>query len=151
MLFATHILLGISLFLLFADFFNGSSQIIFLSLVMLGSILPDIDSSHSKINRWSGIIGIIITFFSKHRGLFHSLLFQGILFVVVSYFFSIKYAQALFLGYLAHVIGDGLTVKGLYLFYPFSQINIRGPIKVGGFIEKIIFLVLVIVIVKQVL
>ncbi|MEK6845688.1 MAG: metal-dependent hydrolase, partial [Nanoarchaeota archaeon] len=71
MLFLTHLLLGIASFLLVKEYLIGN-QIIILLLILLGSILPDIDEAHSKINQWGGILGKIIAFFSKHRGMFHS-------------------------------------------------------------------------------
>ena len=67
MLFQTHILLGVVLFLLSRPLLQEGNEIVFFLLVLLGSILPDIDSRNSKINRWSGAIGIIVVFFaSKH-------------------------------------------------------------------------------------
>jgi inner membrane protein len=106
--------------------------------VLLGSILPDLDERNSKINQWSGFIGKIIVFFFKHRGLLHSLLFHVGLFVLVSYTFNTYYAAALFIGYIAHLIGDGITPMGVQVLYPFSKFKLRGPFRVGGFVEKII-------------
>ena len=149
MLFLTHILLGITFFLLLRNYFSEGSTILFFLLILLGSILPDIDEKHSRINKWFGIVGSIVAFFAKHRGFFHSLLFHGIIFFAISYFFNTYYAWALLLGYTAHIVGDGITPMGVQLFYPFSQFKIRGPIKTGGFWEGIIMIVLIIVIIKQ--
>jgi len=151
MLFHTHILIGIVLYLTIGEAFGGGNKILFFFLVLLGSILPDIDSANSKINRWSGIIGILVSIFAKHRGLFHSLAFHGVLFLIISSMWHNYYAWGLFLGYTAHVIGDGITLGGLKVFYPFSKFSLRGPIRVGGFTEGIIFLVLVMVIVVKIL
>ncbi len=149
MLFHTHILLGIVLFLLIEPFLVGNYVVFFL-LVLLGAVLPDIDSANSKINRWSGIIGIVIAFFFKHRGLFHSLFLHVVLFFIVGSVFSFYYATALFIGYVAHMIGDGVTLRGVELFYPFSKFKIRGPVRVGGFFEGVVFIGLVVVIVMKV-
>src|SRR3989344_5508382 len=124
-------------------------SMLFKTHILLGSILPDIDEKHSRINKWFGIVGSIVAFFAKHRGFFHSLLFHGIIFFAISYFFNTYYAWALLLGYTAHIVGDGITPMGVQLFYPFSQFKIRGPIKTGGFWEGIIMIVLIIVIIKQ--
>jgi inner membrane protein len=150
MLFHTHILLGISFFLVWRQFFPGPHEFVFLSLVLLGSILPDIDSRHSKINRWSGIIGSIVTLCAKHRGIFHSLFFHVFLFFAVG-FFTQYYATALFLGYLAHLLGDGVTLRGLRPFYPFSKFKIKGPLRVGSFTEGVIMLLLVLFIIKKII
>ena len=119
MLFHTHILIGIVLFLLTKDLFQGGNQVIFFFFVLLGSILPDIDSRNSKMNRWSGIIGIIIVFFAKHRGIFHSLVFHLLLFFLMKPLIGTYYASALLIGYSAHLLGDGFTRGGIVLFYPF--------------------------------
>ena len=149
MLFHTHVLLGIVLFLLVKDFFSGGSEVMFFLLVLLGSILPDIDERRSKINRWSGIIGSIVAFFAKHRGFFHSLLCYVLLFFVVYYYFSLYYAVALFIGYLAHMVGDGFTKMGVQPFYPFFEFKIRGPLKVGGMAEGAVMVLLVLLIIKE--
>ena len=143
MLFHTHILLGITFFLLLEDLFSGGNEIIFFLLVLLGSILPDLDSARSRINRWSGIIGIIIAFFFRHRGIMHSLFLHLLLFFTITLTFDVYYASGLFLGYLAHVVGDGATRGGLMVFYPFSKYKIKGPIRVGSFSENLILVLLV--------
>lgn len=149
MLFPTHLFIGIVFFLILKDFFNGGNIIIFFFLVLLGSILPDIDSNKSKINRWSGFIGIILAFFTKHRGIYHSILTHIFLFFAISFFFQTYYASALFIGYLAHLTGDAVTRQGVVVFYPFSKFKLRGPVKVGSFEEGVIMLILTILIVKE--
>ena len=151
MLFQTHLLLGIVFFLLLKDFFSGGSQIIFFFLVLFGSIFPDIDEAYSKINQWSGFIGRIVTFFSKHRGIFHSIILHLAIFVVVAYFYGVYYGQALFLGFLAHLLGDGITKLGVQVFYPFSKFKIKGPVRVGGWLEGMILLVLIVLVIKELL
>jgi len=142
MIFQTHIILGIVLFILTRNLFGGGNEIIFFLLVLLGAILPDIDSKNSKINKWSGIVGIIATFFAKHRGIFHSVLFHLALFFVLIPLIGVYYASGLFLGYLAHFIGDGVTKAGLAPLYPLSLYKIKGPLKVGGIVEGIILILL---------
>lgn len=151
MLFHTHILLGLIAFLFLENFFSGGSEIIFLFLVLLGSILPDLDREGSKINRWGGIVGIIAAALAKHRGFFHSLLFHFPLFFIVGIFFNHYYASALFLGYLTHVLGDGVTPAGIRLLYPFFEIKINGPLRVGSLGEGMVLVGLFILIVKYLL
>ncbi len=149
MLFMTHVLLGIVSFLLLQDWI-GSSVTIFL-LVLLGSILPDIDEAHSKINQWSGILGKIVAFFSKHRGLYHSLLLAVLLFLALAYFWNWHYGLAILVGYVAHLLGDGITIQGLQIFYPFSDWKIKGPVRTGGFLEGLLFLILAVLVVGALL
>jgi len=148
MLFYTHLLLGVLFFLIFKQFFSGSQEIAFLLLVLLGSILPDIDESKSKINQWFGAGGKIASLFSQHRGIFHSLIFTVFLFLLISFLTQTYYAYALALGYLSHLIGDALTPMGVQIFYPFSKFKLSGPIKVGGLGEMFILLLLLAILIK---
>ncbi len=148
MLFHTHLLLGITFFILLRNFFSGGNEIIFFLLVLLGSILPDIDDGKSKIKKASGILGSTISFIFKHRGMFHSLIFALGLFFLITFLWNSYYAGGLLLGYLSHLIGDAVTPMGINLFYPFSRLRLRGPIKVGSPGEWIILVMLTVVIVK---
>ena len=148
-MFHTHVLIGIVVFLISKDFFTGGNEIIFFMMVLIGSVFPDIDERRSRINRWSGIFGIIIAFFAKHRGFFHSSILYFILLVIISFYWSNYYAWGLFLGYTAHLLGDGITRMGVPLLYPLSKFKVRGPINVGGFTEGIILVCLAIYIIKQ--
>ena len=148
MLFYTHVLLGILFFLLFRGYFSGNILLVFL-LMLLGSVLPDLDEPHSKINQWSGVLGRIISFFFKHRGMFHSLLFAGIFLILLGYFWQWPYAIALALGYLAHLLIDSITPLGVQLFYPFSRHKIRGPVRTGGAWELFLLALFIVLIIKQ--
>ena len=136
MLFPTHILLGIFFFLLFEPFFSGN-ETLFLLFVLLGSILPDIDEKHSKAAQWTGLMGGIISFFSKHRGFFHSLIFVVMATLSIKFLVGEYYAWALFLGLTSHLLGDTLTKKGLPVLYPFP-FRVKGWMKTNGWGEKII-------------
>ena len=131
-------------------FFPAFNTPLFFVTMLLGSLLPDIDERHSKINQWSGIIGKCIAFLSKHRGFFHSLLFIGMVFGVLVYVGKIYYGWALLLGFVAHLVGDGLTPMGVTIFYPFSAWRIKGPFRTGGVGEIAVMVLLVMVIVKLV-
>ena len=148
MLFYTHLLLGVLSFLLFNKFFHGGNQIAFLLLVLLGSLLPDIDESKSKINQWFGVGGKIAGLFSHHRGIFHSLIFTVFLFLLISFLTKTYYAYALALGYLSHLIGDALTPMGVQIFHPFSKFKLRGPIRTGKLGEMFILIALFAIILK---
>jgi inner membrane protein len=149
MLFYTHLLLGISFFILFNSFFSGGNKFAFLILVLLGSVLPDIDEKHSRIKNWTGLLGIITSRLAKHRGIFHSLPFALLLFIVVALIFNGYYSVGLFIGYFSHLVGDMLTLHGVTLFYPFSRFKIKGPIRVGSASEYLILAGLVLLILKE--
>ena len=149
MLFFTHILLGILIFLGARLFFFDLNWIHFL-LTLLGSILPDIDEPHSKLHRWSGIVGKIITFFAKHRGFFHSLLFMALLWGMLWRWGYGGYGFALSLGFFAHLLGDSCTPRGVQVFWPFSRVCFSGPIRTGGLLEFLLSVLLVGILLKGV-
>ncbi|MBT5397403.1 metal-dependent hydrolase [Candidatus Woesearchaeota archaeon] len=148
MLFHTHILFGVVMYFVTRNVFPGGNEILFFLLVLVGSVIPDIDTKWSKVNQWAGFVGKIIAFFSTHRGLFHSIIFYAIIFWIMYTFFGVYYAFALFAGYLAHLIGDVITPMGVSPLYPFSKWKVRGPIKVGGLVENIILILLILLIAK---
>lgn len=151
MLFYTHLLIGILLFLLVGDYFHGGNQIVFLVILLLGSLLPDIDEQNSKINRQSGFIGSIISFLTRHRGIFHSLFLAVLFFLVITIFWNNYYAWALFLGYLGHLLGDALTPMGIQAFYPLLEFKLKGPIRTGGIAELLLLTGIIFLIARMIL
>jgi inner membrane protein len=150
MLFHTHLMFGITTFILLSPVFSGGNEILFLVFVLLGSVLPDIDDGNSKIKKASGVLGSIVSFMFKHRGIFHSLIMVIVLFIVMS-FWNSYYAIGLTIGYLSHLLSDALTPMGIQFLYPFSSFKLRGPIKVGGIGEWVVLFGLVILVVKELL
>ncbi len=151
MLFKTHLLLGILLFLLLFSYFPPGNVLIMFMLVLLGSIFPDIDERRSRINRWSGILGSLVAFFVKHRGIFHSLVLALPASLLLGMYWENSYGLAFLLGYLAHLMGDSFTRMGIQALYPFSTYKVRGPIKVGGWLEGLLFMALAILILRMVI
>jgi inner membrane protein len=151
MLFHTHLMIGVVAFLLLKDYFTGGNEIVFLTLVLLGSIFPDIDDGKSKMKKASGIIGSIISYLFKHRGIFHSVIFALGIFVLVIIFWNSYYAFAVLIGYCSHLLGDFITPMGIRLFYPFSNFKIRGPIRVGGIGEWVILFGMGLLVLKELL
>jgi len=137
MLGRTHLLAGAILALVLVHFFSHSFSIALVSffLCLVGSILPDIDEKNSLLGRHFRLIA----YFSRHRGFFHSV-FALLLFTIPFYFLfqSPLPAISFMIAYFSHLLLDMMTKDGLRL-YPL-RMKIRGFIKVGGFLEKIIFL-----------
>ena len=91
------------------------------------ALLPDIDERTSYLGRKVQLLG----FLSRHRGWTHTLLF-GAFGTLVFWLFGDSYALAFGLGFLSHLLLDGLTPQGVRLF-PF--IRLRGPFRTGGIVE----------------
>ncbi len=150
MLYPTHLLLGIIMFLISHQYLSGGNVIIFFLILMVTCLFPDIDEEHSLINRATGPFGTVIAFLTKHRGIFHSLLLYLGLFITVSLIWNNYYAWAILLGYLAHLVGDGITPMGVKIFHPLHDFKIRGPIRAGSTLEGILLIILIVVVINNV-
>lgn len=141
--FKTHLALAFLIAILYLTLFKNINPYIFFPIVLFFSLLPDVDHSKSYISRKFPILSAPIHFFFKHRGFFHSIFPAIILFIL---FYSLSYPSIAFgilIGYLAHLIGDGMTKQGVNFLNPFSTLVLQGPIETGSFTEFIIFIILV--------
>lgn len=145
MMFKTHLFFGIFLSLVFLYFFTYSNPYLFVSLVCLGSVLVDIDSSHSKLGRKFKPLSWIFEYIFGHRGFLHSLVAAFLLLLLSLYLFHISLlAFALILGYLGHIFLDAFTINGVPLLKPFSDRRLSGPVYTGGMFEYLIFLLILV-------
>jgi len=140
MMFYTHLVFAFLLGLLSIQYLHPANQILFIIIVLFGGILPDIDHPKSVLGSKVKIIGWLF----KHRGIFHSLLILPVIALLLSYFNYSFISVPLIIGYIAHLIGDIVTKEGLMLLYPLSNFRINGFIRVGGLLEKLIFLAMLI-------
>lgn len=132
MLLITHVAIA------FLIAFLYTKQPLIFFVIIIAAILPDVDAQ--KIPR----------FFLKHRGCLHSFTAAIALFALL-YSFSREFAFASFLGYSSHLLADSLTVQGINPIWPFHA-RIRGFIKTGSPLEKILMFfifVLIIFLVKK--
>ncbi|MEL6579551.1 MAG: metal-dependent hydrolase [Cyanobacteria bacterium J06621_12] len=124
----------------------GTANPLPLGLAILGSQIPDIDTTTSTIGKIFYPISSWIEDRFPHRSVTHSLLATAAITAVslgVNYFFlhgSIKAAIALPLGHLLACFSDTFTKQGVQLFYPepvwaISVSNPRRRLKTGGAAE----------------
>ncbi len=121
----------------------GTDQPLPLGLAILGSQLPDLDTTTSTIGKIFFPISSWIEDRFPHRSITHSLLATAVIAAVslgANYFFlhgSFKAAIALPLGHLLACFSDTFTKQGVQLFYPepvwaISVSNPRRRLKTGG-------------------
>jgi inner membrane protein len=119
----------------------GTANLLPLGLAILGSQLPDLDTTESTIGKIFFPISSWIEDRFPHRSITHSLLATGVLAVVaiaIGYYCGdIKTAAALPLGHLLSCFSDTFTKQGVQLFYPVpawavSVSNPRRRLKTGG-------------------
>lgn len=149
MMWFTHITFGLFLGLLSLRFVSPGVLWLYLSLVCLAALLPDIDHPHSLINK-----KIILTRWAshlfKHRGFFHSVFPVFILYLVLYPISSVS-AVAISLGYLSHIVIDGLTRSGVNLLYPLATLRVQGFMETGSVGEWVVFGIVLVGIVALVL
>jgi membrane-bound metal-dependent hydrolase YbcI (DUF457 family) len=131
----THLAIGIFAMAFFLPYVNH--KLIFIPVVLIASILPDIDSGFSTFGK-KGLFRPLQVL-SKHRGLFHSFtLCIGVSIVFALYLPVLAFA--FFLGYALHLLADSWTVEGIKPFWPFKPI-LKGAVRVGGIVEETVFIV----------
>jgi inner membrane protein len=92
---------------------------IYLSLVVLGSLLPDIDHPKSWVGRRTRPISTAIASTFSHRGITHSAIaVVGLTALLLHAGYRRAGVSALVIGYLSHLAADMLTPRGLRLAWP---------------------------------
>lgn len=151
MLAKTHLAFGVLAGILLLPLVGSVDPILFFALVLIGSLFPDIDAPNSKISKKIPIIPWLIAAVSKHRGIFHSVWFAIAISFTLAYFTETMFGIALLIGYLSHLLADGLTTQGVNLIHPIGRIHLAGFIETGKTGELVLFLGLVGVIIYIVL
>ena len=134
MIFITHVLAGV----LAVSYFTIGNSGISVAVAALFSALPDIDMVKSKAGRNLQPFSTIVSFLFRHRGFLHSFVFTAAVYFGMLYLFSQSIAAAAAIGYSSHLLLDAITKEGIKPFAPFSRVKVRGFIKTGGFLEKVI-------------
>lgn len=129
----THMAIGLLAGLLLFSLFH-QQWYVFIPLVVLGSLLPDVDHENSKINRMFPLTRWIPGIFA-HRGFFHSI-FPAIIIYAGMHFAKLdSIGIPLAIGYTSHLASDCLTRLGCNLLHPISTFRIQGPIMTNGLME----------------
>lgn len=101
------------------------------ALVVIGSLLPDIDHSGSALGKTVPFVSKLF----KHRGITHSLLMLIICWFLLSPYIAI--------GVASHILLDMLTKQGVKLLWPLpisiKFFPIANLIRTGGVFEKLLF------------
>ncbi|RMF56002.1 metal-dependent hydrolase [Candidatus Woesearchaeota archaeon] len=136
MLLRTHVTFAVFLTLILLFNYPTANLIQIILLVILGAILPDIDTKTSKIGSKMPMISMLF----EHRGFFHSINF--IIFLLIIGFLTNTLLSIIWvcIGVFTHLFLDALTKKGIKPFLPLS-FRIGGIIKTGGFMDKLLFVI----------
>lgn len=138
MLAKTHLAIGLFAMIFFLP--HVDNVWVFIPVVLIASILPDIDSAFSTLGKNKAFRPLQA--FTEHRGVFHSLTFCAVIAVFFSFYLPVL-AFGFFLGYGLHLLADSWSVEGIRPFWPLQGI-VHGSVRVGGVIEQGIFITFVI-------
>ena len=144
MMYKTHLVFGIFVAILVLQLFEIENPILFFLLICFASLLPDIDFPKSWIGRRTKPISWIIRLLFGHRKFIHTIYVPFILFFLLSAVGQKEIGMAIFIGYLVHLFADGLSSEGIKPFYPFSRMRFKGIVRVGGLLETIVLIGLII-------
>lgn len=119
----------------------------FLTLIALGSIIPDVDEPNSLIGRKMKFLSYPINIFFGHRTITHNLLLFSILGIFL-FIQGYKYFLAINIGILLHILQDSITYQGIKNgLFPIQRLNYNFVLlprifrfAVGSLTEYIIFI-----------
>ncbi|MDP1695431.1 MAG: metal-dependent hydrolase [archaeon] len=133
MMLKTHLAVSTALMLFFLP--SVSSKLIFIPVILIATLLPDIDCAYSTLgHHW---IFKPLQFLTKHRGIVHSLTICIVISLIFAFYIPVI-ALPFFLGYASHLFVDSFTEEGIRVFWPLSD-SVTGKVRTGGAIEEGIF------------
>lgn len=141
---STHVTLGLSCWIGYAQVKGIPVEPIPLILVSFGALLPDIDHPKSKFGRAVPFISYPISAVLGHRGITHSFFAIGTAAAFLwLYDYQFWFVAPLVVGYISHLLGDVFTNSGAPLFWP-NKNKVSIPLfNTGTWAESIFRLILV--------
>lgn len=148
----SHMLVGTTLYIGFVTVTGRPVSITELVAATVASLLPDIDHPKSAFGRVVPFISLPLAAVFGHRGITHSLLAAAAVGLVgLAYADESALATAIVIGYLSHLLADGLSNSGVPLMWPSKRKFALPLVKTGGFLEYLLMVSLGIVLVQYVL
>ncbi|MBM7094528.1 MULTISPECIES: metal-dependent hydrolase [Alteribacter] len=125
---------------------DTSFTTVYITGLIAGSLLPDIDEPSSFLGRRLTFISRPVKRIFGHRGITHSVLTWMILAYLLSPF-EHPFLTGLLIGYAVHLAGDLFSSRSIPLFAPFSSFRLKMPVtyKTSGLAENIILFISVVI------
>jgi inner membrane protein len=138
MLRRTHLAIGLASAFYFLPRVN--SKLIFLAVVIISTLLPDLDRGMNffKFDYWRGKPPT-----PGHRSFLHSYTICILVAILLAFIYPLL-ALPFFLGYSLHLFADSFTMRGIKPFWPLKFTS-SGKISTGGKMESVIFFVFVLI------
>jgi len=138
----THLLFALLfgiVYFKYAAFSTQIASILFSIGLLIGYLLPDIDEPKSTISKKIPITSKILSIFTRHRGIFHTIWVPISIYALSSILPLPQIFIGLAIGYASHLTADMLTASGIAPFYPLTRFKIKGLVKTGSVLEAILF------------
>ncbi len=133
----THAIFSLLLALMYARY-GQRPDLLFITFLMAGTLLPDIDTAKSTIGKRIRPVSRVLEFIAGHRGLLHSLA-GWLVFAIPIGALGTGALLPFTLGYVSHLLLDSLTPTGVQYLYPLKY-RIRGSIRTDSLAERLVFL-----------
>lgn len=123
MMVRSHVVIGIATWIAASPSLHlPTFDPVYLLLVVIGSLLPDIDHPKSWVGQRTRPVSTIIAAVLGHRGITHSALAVIVMAALLSHAgYRRGWVYALVVGYLSHLAADMLTTRGLRLAWPLKN------------------------------
>jgi inner membrane protein len=119
----SHVVVGLATWIAAAPMLHiHPLDTISLGMVIVGSLLPDIDHPKSWVGRRTRPISTVIASTFSHRGITHSAIAViGLTALLLHAGYRRAAVSAVIVGYLSHLAADMLTPQGLRLAWPLRR------------------------------
>lgn len=120
---STHLLAGLVVGAAYANHLEPDAPLMVVGAASIGSMLPDIDISTSKLGRKVFPAALAIQVLFGHRNLFHTPFLYASLWAILSQTFPqfSLYLNACIMGIATHLFLDILNPAGIPLLYPVTN------------------------------
>jgi inner membrane protein len=106
-----------------------------LAAAAFGALLPDIDHPQSWAGRKMRVVSVPLAMIVGHRGITHSLLAVAAALVILALMGTGWMAAPVVVGYLSHLLADGLTPSGVPLLWPSRRRFTLNLCRTGSVVE----------------
>ena len=107
-----------------------------------GALIPDIDTPHSRIQKYIPGAGAVVGHTLRHRGVTHSLAFTAAMYVLLTFTLPVPgvYIKAFAAGMISHLLLDSLNPMGVPWMWPLPGRFGIPLVSSSGLLEKLVIM-----------
>lgn len=139
MMAGSHIAVGAALWVVTARLTGlEPAEPVALAAAAFGALLPDIDHPQSWAGRKMRIVSVPLSMLVGHRGITHSAIAVLACFALLTVMGTGWLATPVVIGYLSHLLADGLTPSGVPLLWPSKRRFTLNLCRTGSALEIVL-------------